>query len=1102
MPGAASKMKKDVPAASQQPSSRVKVNAKKGTPFDSKGKPTKGSKKDKETSPAEPENAWAHAPPHTCQACVQTTHDIDRDSDPSNKYFLRWHKTWMNAAGILLPGGSECSRCFDTRRRYFDETFTSLMQKRQENQDLDNHYYDLRRDRASGGTKFKDQQKMKVDQWVSKRKEEFDEDFIEGTWMELYAFADQRRIQGFKNEDDLVEVIKSKWPHFRVAFNKAGILGVADTVSLHKSERHASKAMNEEAFENARLKKFGDKAARSGKQRRSAADATLEAATDLIAVADEKWTFKLHWESKLRQRDFSAFMARLNTHGRKVGNVVGNIEAADLSRKVFDIQEVIEKRHGLFERIRNDFVNLVIHSLSCDDQDALIDAPLEVLGMIITSEMSTAINKMGALMDQNSDVLRAFGIVADAAFRKDCFSIGLLAKAGDLAEECQKGLVLHLAERMWKVTDVHWVIQCGQQLLETLGEGAIVDADKIDMKGGPIQGGSWYPKPKVDLCCLILLARCLQSEHSAKKLSRYEIAMCCSMVSNKSKLSPRLRAHFRQICGAAVQLGRSAWEAMVKIHGERQGQAEKCKSLDLKEAGALTDRMAAATSPASCHEVICDAFNDNYSMIDALGAMSGDGISDAGVSPNAEIDGAVRDMLAQVLRCTDVYLQSCNIVGACMAKVNEIIHGARGVLPTEPDDDSDDPGDDAAWLLGAIQLAGCLMVKPPDVLTYLSGKLTIFLDVYKAIVATTGKDATSFQDSLGAIATCIEKEQLMKDRTKAASTTTWGHDNGKILATLAAQFHETVNTSEITMSFMTSVVGRDVKRARDVMALIDDGKLLPPGAMELAKGAATTQLVQEAREKLANGKPAGGLLELSNMLHDAHAAQIKHPKLFTQSADFDDMLKTVRDEWEKLHNNFIIKSKSFEVLSDFIKESSPVKEAVQLWDCSKAPWLVSESMDMSGMMKKIDQLVTHVPSWRNTLETMIPLLTFTSAPHVDAAKQFLQVVVGSQAEMKEAVELAAINVVASAVLKRSLDAGAVHKEAKGAKDPVSQAVGYATKFLGVPVESLPTELRSKLNVPEAEAPKDAAGGPEAAPTTAAAASTTAAGGLKKKKKPS
>eukprot|EP00959_Pyramimonas_sp_CCMP1952_P132196 2764121-Pyramimonas_sp.AAC.1 len=111
----------------------------------------------------------------------------------------------MNAAGILLPGGSECSRCFDTRRRYFDETFTSLMQKRQENQDLDNHYYDLRRDRASGGTKFKDQQKMKVDQWVSKRKEEFDEDFIEGTWMELYAFADQRRIQGFKNEDDLVE---------------------------------------------------------------------------------------------------------------------------------------------------------------------------------------------------------------------------------------------------------------------------------------------------------------------------------------------------------------------------------------------------------------------------------------------------------------------------------------------------------------------------------------------------------------------------------------------------------------------------------------------------------------------------------------------------------------------------------------------------------------------------------------------------------------------------------------------------------------------------------------------------------------------------------
>eukprot|EP00959_Pyramimonas_sp_CCMP1952_P274170 5730854-Pyramimonas_sp.AAC.1 len=77
----------------------------------------------------------------------------------------------------------------------------------------------------------------------------------------------------------------------------------------------------------------------------------------------------------------------------------------------------------------------------------------------------------------------------DPSFKKDRFSCGWLAKAPQLLEECQKGLVLHLAERIWKMADVHWVIRCGELLHETMTDAAVVDVADIDLASGQLRDG-------------------------------------------------------------------------------------------------------------------------------------------------------------------------------------------------------------------------------------------------------------------------------------------------------------------------------------------------------------------------------------------------------------------------------------------------------------------------------------------------------------------------------------------------------------------------------------------------------------------------------------
>ena len=107
---------------------------------------------------------WSDQPAQPCLSCNQDTHSIDRDSPSNEPYYLKWTKTYK--AKKIIEGkhgickqmeyqrctGSECDRCFDTRRRYFHPLSQSeLQKKRTEDAETDQAFVDKRRERAQWG---------------------------------------------------------------------------------------------------------------------------------------------------------------------------------------------------------------------------------------------------------------------------------------------------------------------------------------------------------------------------------------------------------------------------------------------------------------------------------------------------------------------------------------------------------------------------------------------------------------------------------------------------------------------------------------------------------------------------------------------------------------------------------------------------------------------------------------------------------------------------------------------------------------------------------------------------------------------------------------
>lgn len=142
-------------------------------------------------------NPQSLAPPKVCLSCVQSSHDVDRDTDPAAQIYVIWSKALLDKkTGARAPSGDECYRCFDTRRRHFGLGFKEMLENRKQSKTLDEKFLELRRARACGD-KYKhksEEDVVDVERFISKDKPQYDDRYESGTFYELWSFAKLRRL--------------------------------------------------------------------------------------------------------------------------------------------------------------------------------------------------------------------------------------------------------------------------------------------------------------------------------------------------------------------------------------------------------------------------------------------------------------------------------------------------------------------------------------------------------------------------------------------------------------------------------------------------------------------------------------------------------------------------------------------------------------------------------------------------------------------------------------------------------------------------------------------------------------------------------------------
>lgn len=173
-----------------------------------------------------PINKWANAPARKCKQCLQTTHDIDRDSTPEQRQFVLWSKSGTTKTGCLYPTGEECYRCFDVRRRYFPELArVDLTKERRASRAVDDRFTELRADKVRGEKKFHKDEAVDVKRLAEKKKSTFDERYEEGTFYELRAYARKCGLDDFADDSDLIQHLQDKFG-LQVREDADGTLGV------------------------------------------------------------------------------------------------------------------------------------------------------------------------------------------------------------------------------------------------------------------------------------------------------------------------------------------------------------------------------------------------------------------------------------------------------------------------------------------------------------------------------------------------------------------------------------------------------------------------------------------------------------------------------------------------------------------------------------------------------------------------------------------------------------------------------------------------------------------------------------------------------------
>ena len=187
---------------------------------------TQKSVKEKKTKAKGP---WGHCAARVCKSCLQSTHEKDRDTGE----YLKWvFKRFSVKEGCEVPNGTACYPCFNTLRDFQEHgkviKLQDLVEKMKEDTGLEATFLQRRREKLTGVSYNKPQEKVDVAELAKKKSTVYGKLERQGNFEELWSFAKSRKLK-FKpgQEQELTQFIKQKYnpKQYKVGVVE-GIMGV------------------------------------------------------------------------------------------------------------------------------------------------------------------------------------------------------------------------------------------------------------------------------------------------------------------------------------------------------------------------------------------------------------------------------------------------------------------------------------------------------------------------------------------------------------------------------------------------------------------------------------------------------------------------------------------------------------------------------------------------------------------------------------------------------------------------------------------------------------------------------------------------------------
>ena len=149
--------------------------------------------------------------PKTCDHCLQTTHDHEKDVDqqPRKPRYLWWMKTTRHSDGKIHPSGTICGICMEVKdRNYVKGTTNQMLAELRKDPTEDERFLRLRKKRAQGlpddpSDRPNLKNTVKSTDTVSSAAK------VGGYFYPLADFVRTRQLNNFKDMDELVKYINT-----------------------------------------------------------------------------------------------------------------------------------------------------------------------------------------------------------------------------------------------------------------------------------------------------------------------------------------------------------------------------------------------------------------------------------------------------------------------------------------------------------------------------------------------------------------------------------------------------------------------------------------------------------------------------------------------------------------------------------------------------------------------------------------------------------------------------------------------------------------------------------------------------------------------------